>query len=298
MITVPPGLVAAIGQREGAAGAEWLDGLPVLLKRLLRQWGCDVVGEPTHGQVAIVLPVRWRQRPAVLKVSFPHPGNRTEASALEAYRGHGAVELYAADVDAVALLIERAGPGTLADVASADEAIEVAGGLARRLAVRPGPDVTALSDTAAGWEAELDQQLHAVPGVLPPEVVAQARRTIRSLAEDRTPTMLHGDLHEANVLRGEREPWLAIDPKGWSGTAAFDAFTVVAARREQLRGADDPERVIRGRIERYAGAAGVESGLATACCQARAVSSYLYQHQHVGDWFDREVLRRMAALQE
>jgi hypothetical protein len=34
--------------------------------------------------------------------------------------------------------------------------------------------------------------------------------------------LLATDLHAANVLRSEREPWLVIDPKPFIGEAAFD----------------------------------------------------------------------------
>ena len=35
--------------------------------------------------------------------------------------------------------------------------------------------------------------------------------------------LLATDLHAANVLRAEREPWLVIDPKPFIGDPAFDA---------------------------------------------------------------------------
>ena len=35
--------------------------------------------------------------------------------------------------------------------------------------------------------------------------------------------LLHQDFHRGNVLRAEREPWLAIDPKPLAGERAFDA---------------------------------------------------------------------------
>jgi streptomycin 6-kinase len=38
-----------------------------------------------------------------------------------------------------------------------------------------------------------------------------------SMAE---PFLLHGDLHHENILAAEREPWLAIDPKGVVGEPA------------------------------------------------------------------------------
>lgn len=36
------------------------------------------------------------------------------------------------------------------------------------------------------------------------------------------PILLHGDLHQDNVLYDERRGWLAIDPKGYVGESAFE----------------------------------------------------------------------------
>lgn len=128
----------------------------------------------------------------------------------------------------------------------------------------------------------------AAPGLVPPAVVDRARATIRLLRNDSTATLMHGDLHFGNVLRARREPWLAIDPLGWRGTAAYDAFTVAAERPGQ--------RDLRARIHRYAAAAGVDADLALACCQARATSSYLHQRRTGGRWFDDDLLYRLMTL--
>lgn len=296
MIDVPDGLTRATTSREGAAGTAWLAELPAIVSRLLAEWGCELDGAPTHGEVAVVLPVRQGDVPAALKVSFPHPGNRSEPHALRSFAGVGAVRLLDADEDAFALLLERAGPQSLDSVATAEEAIDIAGDLARRLAVPAPAGTPALADTTESWAAELDQQVAALPDAVPRTVVDRARNSIRALATESTSTMLHGDLHFGNVLSAERQPWLAIDPKGWRGTAAYDAFTVAAGKREALLDAADPERAFRDRIRRFATAADVDAGLALACVQARATSSYLYQRLHTGDSFALELLRRVAHL--
>jgi hypothetical protein len=64
------------------------------------------------------------------------------------------------------------------------------------------------------------------------------------------------------------------------------AFTVIAGRVEDHVSAD--------RIHRFSAAARVDPDLALACCQARAVSSHLYQQQVPGSWFDMEFLRILA----
>lgn len=110
-----------------------------------------------HGFVGIVAPVRRRDRSAaVIKVSFPHPGNVHEPDAFAAWQGRGAVHLCERDDAAFAMLLERAGPGTLADVADDDSAVATLGQLSRQLAVAAPPGLPRLSDLVAGWTAETD----------------------------------------------------------------------------------------------------------------------------------------------
>jgi len=290
----PDAFVKLTVRREGATGRRWLDGLPALVDGLLARWDCRVDGPPWHGEIALVVPVTCPTGPAVLKVSFPHAGNREEAEGLRQFAGRGAVRLIDADEDVFALLLERAGDRSLATEPSAEYAIEVSGALARRLAVPAAPDTPSLADTVHGWAEQLEQQVAATDDAPPARALGRARETINALGEDRTTTLLHGDLHDGNVLAADREPWLAIDPKGWRGTAAYDAFTVIAGRPGQLRPDQDVNRQLRDRVRRFATAAGVDADLAAACCQARATSSLLYQQANPGNWFDLEMLRQLV----
>jgi len=293
-VEIPGAFVDVTVRREGDAGQRWLDGLPALVDELLERWRCRVDGLAKHGEVALVVPVACPSGQAVLKVSFPHPGNRSEPGALRQFAGHSAVRLVDADEEVFAMLLERAGDRTLAAEPSAEQAIEIAGGLARRLAVPAAPGTPSPADTTAGWAEQLEQQLAASDDPPPARAVDRARETIAALGGDRTTTLLHGDLHDGNVLAADREPWLAIDPKGWRGTAAYDAFTVVAGRAGQLRVNEDIDRQVRPWIRRYAAAAGVDPDLAAACCQARATSSLVYRQGNSGNWFEGELLRRLV----
>jgi streptomycin 6-kinase len=42
------------------------------------------------------------------------------------------------------------------------------------------------------------------------------------LADDIQPMLLHGDFHHENVLSAQRQPWLALDPKGVIGDPAYE----------------------------------------------------------------------------
>jgi streptomycin 6-kinase len=49
-----------------------------------------------------------------------------------------------------------------------------------------------------------------------------------------TSLILHGDLHHFNILSAEREPWLAIDPKGVVGEAAYEAGALLRNPLEDM----------------------------------------------------------------
>lgn len=297
MIEIPRGLTAATVEREGDAGGAWLDGLAEQVSAACERWSCTVNGPPTHGQVALVVPVRHPRGPAALKISFPHPGNRGESVALRAFAGNGAAELFEVDDTGFELVIERCLPRSLAAHATAhpdtlaEEFIEIAGCLARRLAVAAPAGMTRLADTIPAWAEEVDRQRATFAGALPAPAVQRALETLELLAADRTPTMLHGDLHVGNILASDRAPWLAIDPKGWSGPLEFDAFTTIIGRREEL----DPARYapMRQRIRRFAAAASADEELAMACCHARAVSAYYHRLPAGEATFDGLLLRTM-----
>ena len=42
------------------------------------------------------------------------------------------------------------------------------------------------------------------------------------IASSSAPVLLHADLHHWNILAAEREPWLALDPKGVVGEPAYE----------------------------------------------------------------------------
>jgi streptomycin 6-kinase len=231
----------------------------MILDRLLEAWSCRVSGPELRGAVAVVYPVRREDgTDAMLKISLPHPGNRAEPYALVAWNGVGAVRLLERDDDSFAMLLERLHPESLATLGNPIKAVTIAGRLARRLAVPASPDVPRLADLVATWATEIPDE-----NPLPQRVVEAAVATSKEFADDQPDTLVHGDLHFANVLRAEREPWLAIDPKGWAGDPAYDGLTL-------LRNRWDPAD-LRRRIDAFAEAAEVDRERVTRWAQARAV---------------------------
>ncbi|KQW52520.1 aminoglycoside resistance protein [Nocardioides sp. Root1257] len=232
MIRLPDGLLAF-----AARGPEWesfLDRLPALVGDLVGEWELSVDGEPTHGYAAVVVPVRTPSgRPAVLKVGWPHEEAEHEHLALQHWHGRGAVQLLRADPRRFALLLERLHREDLGDLWDV-EACEVVAGLYGRLHVPAPPQLRSLASYAERWAAELDALPRDAP--LPRRLVEQAASLARDLGRDEASAgrMIHTDLHYANVLAGDREPWLAIDPKPLDGDPHYEIAPMLWNRWDEL----------------------------------------------------------------
>ncbi|GAB3763925.1 aminoglycoside phosphotransferase family protein [Microlunatus parietis] len=209
MIKIPERFVE-LARQDVDGVADWVAGFPDLARGYLARWDCELEGEVGAGGVAIVIPVRSPYGPAVIKISPPHPGNADEHQALRLWNGDGAVRLLDCDPEGFALLLERVGDRQL-DV-GVDEGITIGGELSARLAV-PAPDgMNRLADTTAEWEHQLHDDHRAAGFPLTGRVFGAALETVRDLGEDRTATMMHGDLHQGNILHFEPDPPLRSRP--------------------------------------------------------------------------------------
>jgi streptomycin 6-kinase len=256
---IPATFTRATIDREGEPGAAWLAELPAIVDDLLARWKCEPDGEVMHGEVGLIVPVRRTDGPAVLKVSYPHPGNAHEPDAFATWAGRGAVMLYERDDEQFAMLLERAGPSRLADLRDGEEIAEAAGRLSCRLSV-PGPaGLPRLQAQADGWEEQIRTGALDFPQVLPSSVVDAALAIVDELGRNQPELVVHGDLHPRNILRGEREDWLAIDPKGLVGDPAYDGSMFFRARVRVLMETDDPVKRLQRELEVFAEAAGVDA---------------------------------------
>lgn len=166
---------------------------------------------------------RTGQPPAVLKLLKPGDDERNGGSLLIWYAGNGAAAVYGLARDAV--LMELAEGETLGDVARAGRDAEATGilcDIVQRLhAPRDATPPASLTPLRERFEALFRVGAGAWPRQAR-DLVGRATGIAYNLFDRPMEAIpLHGDIHHDNIVSGTRG-WVAIDPKGLIGDAAYD----------------------------------------------------------------------------
>lgn len=256
MSAIPKGFARTIVELHGSSGAEWLDRLPLLTGDLARQWSLTLMPPFESLSYNYVAPaVRADGSDVVLKAGVPNRELLTEIEALRLYDGCGIVRLLDADADRGALLLERLKPGTqLVSVVDDERATTIAAQIMQQL-WRPVPadhPFPTIARWAAGFE-RLRAQFDGGSGPLPGDLVERAERLFAELlASMAEPVLLHGDLHHYNILAAQRQPWLALDPKGVVGEPAYEVGALLRNPFPQILSIPQPGRVLARRVAQLA----------------------------------------------
>lgn len=279
----------------GAAGEEWLAGLPALVADLACRWSVTVGAPFCAGAGGYVARARAEDGTAlVLKLALPEPGSAGQIATLLRAGGRGYVRVLGHDADRFALLMEHLG-APLSELALPPERqiAVLCATLRRAWRVPRSPDLLteAAEDKATGlavlverlWR-DLDRPCSVAAydrAMTYAERRAGAHRASRAV-------VVHGDPHPGNLLRlpasgtpraGAESGFVFVDPDGFLADPAYDLGVVLRDWCAELL-SGDARRLAR----RYCALLAEESGAdGTAVWEwgyLERVSTALYLRAH------------------
>ena len=283
---VPDDFARHMRELDSEGGPAWVERLPALVAELAARWELRVgapVAPLTYNWVAPA--TRADGARAMLKLGLPGSDIRHELAALRHFDGHGMARLLEADVQRHAMLLERLEPGTTLDtLADDDAATRIAAGVMRALWT-PAPDEHTFP-TAADWGRGFQRhraRFDGGVGPLPRRLFEQAETLYHELlASQAAPMLLHGDLHHMNILRAQRAPWLAIDPKGLVAEPAYETGALLRNPIPQVLERPDPVAMTTRRIAILAEELGFERARIRNWGLAQAVLSACWSIEDEG----------------
>jgi streptomycin 6-kinase len=251
-IVVPESLAVVQERYNGESGRAWIAALPAIAESYLDRWGLTLDGPGRSGMAALVLPVRRPDgSPAVLKLQRRDDESDGEATALRTWNGGGAVRLLHEDPATATLLLERLEGGrSLATMAHDLAALEILTEILARLVAHPAPpQLRHLRDIATDMVRQTPAAVDRIPDPERRHLLTLCAAVVAELVTEPGDRLLHWDLHYENVLAGEREPWLAIDPKPLAGDAGFDLLPALWNRWDDVVATGDVPRAVRRRFD-------------------------------------------------
>lgn len=263
---------------DGTVG--WLDELPLIVGSLAQEWALTIGGTLRGGHAAFVVEATLADGTAgVLKVGVPGTQRDLgfEATALRLADGDGCASLLRDDLDRGALLLERLGAAICDVVPDPATRHVMMCDVAARFwrPVSPDLDLPTGADKAREY-ADLLPRLWEDTGRACSEATVEDalgcldRR--RRAHDDRNAVLVHGDVHDLNVLQAADGTFKLIDPSGLRTERAYDLGTII---RSNPDAGDD----LHARAERLATHTGVDAKAIWEWGTIHRVVSGLYSRQ-------------------
>lgn len=288
-LTVPSSFNRRIVETFGADGSEWLENLPGIVETCSNRWSLTVLPPFEQLSYNYVAPaIHQDGQEVVLKIGVPHPELWTEIDALSLFGGRGIVRLLDVDCDRGAMLLERLKPGMmLVELEDDREVTSIAVQVMKKIWCTP-PDhhnFPTVGKWAAGL-ARLRARFNGGTGPLPIELVEKAESLFSELLDSMDETvLLHGDLHHYNILSAERAPWLALDPKGVVGEAAYEVGALLRNPFPQLLDNPRIEQITTRRVDQLVAELGFDRRRIIDWSIAEAVLSAWWSYEdHGSGW--------------
>src|SRR5579859_2678592 len=243
-------------------GRAWLDRLPAILAACEERWNLTIGAQVGNLSFNYVAPAILSDGTEVMVKTGLTDEFPSQPEALRHFDGHGMAQLLAYDERDAAMLLERLKPGASLRAVEDDEiAISAAAGVMREI-WRPLPQKHYPFPTVSDWGkgfARLREQYNGSAGPFPPAIFDKAEKLYAELSASMAePVLLHGDLHQDNILSAEREPWLAVDPKGVIGEPVFETGALLRNFSPDILSIPDPKALMARRIDQLSAELGFD----------------------------------------
>lgn len=276
-LDVPAAFAASYG-RDDAARA-WIAALPRLAAEFLDRWTLRPDGPAAQGMASLVLPVtRADGAPAVLKLQQVTEDTIGAALGLRVWRGNGVVQLLDHDPDTGVMLLERLDAARpLSSVADDTAALQILAELMARLVAVPAPrGLRRLADIARAMLDEVPRAVRALRDPAEQRLVRTCAAAVAELIGEPGDRLLHWDLHYDNVLAGQREPWLAIDPEPLAGDPGFELLPAMDNRWAEVVATGEVTRTVLRRFDQLTEVLGLDRRRATGWTLGRVLQNALW----------------------
>ena len=262
MFIIPEDFACFMIELFGEEGRAWLDRLPAILAACEERWNLTIgapVGNLSFNYVAPAILADGTEVIVKTGLTDEFP---SQPQALRHFDGHGMTQLLAYDERDAAMLLERLKPGTSLRTVEDDEvAISAAADVMRKI-WRPLPQEHYPFPTVCDWGkgfARLREQYNGRTGPFPPAIFDKAEKLYAELSTSMAESvLLHGDLHQDNILSAEREPWLAVDPKGVIGEPVFETGALLRNFWPDILSIPNPKSLMARRIDQLSAELGFD----------------------------------------
>ena len=213
-LSLPTSFKERVVSTFGHPGEIWISNLPTLIGECEKRFNIKIGKSFAHLFFNVIAGATQADgRELVIKLCVPNNEVVNEINTLKFMRGHGIVKLLGSDSQRGILLLERLRPGEMLTTIPNDiEATHIAADIMKKT-WKPIASPHAFTTTEK-WFDRLKQGIN-LPIGFPAALIDKAKDIAMNLHQNMgEPVLLHGDLHHFNIISAQRQPWLAIDPKG------------------------------------------------------------------------------------
>ena len=212
------------------------------LAEAARRHGVQLTGNPIETPWAIGCVGERGAAEVYVKVTRSDSDERLAGRLLQAWRGAPVVGVVA--TSECEQILDRIVPGTLLEATYAElgdaQSLAIIGGIATALRERAAPDLGFPTMRVRGRALREGER----PTGIDASTWRKAVGVYVELADSaRSCTVVHGDLHHANVLFDRNRGWLAIDPKGVIGDLEYELACALRNPIAQVTHWAAPDRV-------------------------------------------------------